>query len=391
MRTSTVANPRRGHAWTLIGSLLGVSGVLASVGCADLIGLEKRDALPGVLDPDTNIVTTEACMEYCDTVLEACTGQHAVYTTRTTCLGVCNALEPGNPDEPSGNTLACRARQAQTALTQDAPDELCPSAGPPGGGVCGDDCESYCSLMKQACPEEYASVADCEQSCAGLTDGGPYNVETYYTGDTLQCRFIHLSTSFSEPNPHCGHAEFVAKAQCIDDATAAGEPSCEAFCRNVAGACSDDFAPYESQAQCMAVCAEWPLGDLDERDELTVGCRQYHAGAALSAPEVHCRHTGPGGDGMCTEDTSAGNCEGYCFLLEAACPDAFAEVGDSLEECQAACQSDFEDDGAAANSNYSVEIALEGGLQCRMLMVSRALAGAEDACGHVLAGDACPD
>ena len=37
-------------------------------------------------------------------------------------------------------------------------------------GMCGDDCESYCNLLEQACPDEYASVADCESSCAGLTD-----------------------------------------------------------------------------------------------------------------------------------------------------------------------------------------------------------------------------
>lgn len=378
--------------WSLsVGWLLGASALGSVVGCAGLIGLEQRTAEDGVLDEETGIITTVACVDYCDTVLEACVGEHAVYTTRTTCLGVCNALDPGDPDEPAGNTLACRHRQAQTALTQEAPDELCPSAGPPGGGVCGDDCEAYCELLEQACPAEYASVTECESSCAGLTDGGAYDVETYYTGDTLQCRFIHLSTAFSAPDPHCGHAEFVAKAQCVDDATAAGEPSCEAFCRNVAGACPGEFATYESQAQCMATCAEWPLGTVDEREELTVGCRQYHAGAALSAPETHCRHTGPGGDGMCTETQAEGNCEGYCFLLEPACPEAFTEAGGSQEACLESCLADFADDGAAPNSNYSVEIALEGGLQCRMLMIQRALGGTATACDHVSAADACPD
>ena len=379
----------RGLPIRLVFTSIALSTLASVVGCADLIGLSKRTAEDGVLDEDTGIVTSEACVDYCDTVLEACTGDFAVYTTRTTCLGVCNALDPGNDDEPFGNTVACRYKQAQGAL--DAPDELCPSAGPPGGGVCGDDCEAYCGLLEQACPDEFATLSDCETSCAALTNEGPYDVTTYYTGDTLQCRFIHLSTSFSEPDPHCGHAEFVAKAQCIDEATGSGDPSCEAFCRNVAGACPDEFATFESEDQCMAVCAQWPLGDVDEREELTVGCRQYHAGAALSAPETHCRHTGPGGDGMCTAETYEGNCEGYCFLLEPACPDAFAEAGGTQEDCQAACQADFEDDGAAANSNYSVEIALEGGLQCRMLMVSRALDGTADACNHVRATDACPD
>jgi len=386
-RPTQASRRRSWHAAS--GLLLLASGVASLVGCAQLIGLEKRTAEPGVLDEETQIVTTVECQAYCDTVLENCRGDHAVYTTRTTCLGVCNALDPGNPDEPFGNTLACRYEQAVAA--EDAPDELCPAAGPPGDGVCGDDCEAYCDLLAQACPDEFAALSDCEDSCAALTDAGPYDVTTYYTGDTLQCRFIHLSTSFSEPDPHCGHAEFVAKAQCVDEATDGGDPSCDSFCRNVAGACPGSFATYESQAQCMATCAEWPVGALDDREELTVGCRQYHAGAALSAPETHCQHTGPGGDGMCSASTAAGNCEGYCLLLEPACATAFDEVGGTQELCQEACLEAFAEDGAAAGSGYSVEQALEGGLQCRMLMLSRALEGTAAACDHVRATDECPE
>ncbi len=360
------------------GLLLALWGFGSLVGCADLIGLQKRTP------PDE-------CAGYCDAVMEACTGEHAVYTTRDTCLGVCAALEPGHASEPTGNTVACRHRQAENAANQDAPDEFCPAAGPAGGEACGDDCEAYCQLLEAACPAEYGAVLDCASTCAGLTDGGPFNVVDFYEGDTLDCRLIHVSAAFPDPESHCSHAKFLSDGFCTNEATDTGEPSCEVFCRNLAGACPGERAPYESQSQCMATCAIWPPGDLAERSALTVACRQYHAGAALADPVTHCHHLGIGGDGSCTSVPAEGNCEGYCLALERACDSAFQEVGGTQEDCRTDCQTAFADDGAAAASGYSVEVALEGGLQCRMLMLSRVLDGDADACNFVRAGDECPE
>jgi hypothetical protein len=372
-------------ALTLVGLFAGL------LGCADLIGLEKRTPLPGVVDEGTGLTTTEECVDYCDTVMAACAADHAVYTTRDTCIRVCGALDPGDPSEPAGNTLACRHRQATNALTQEAPDEFCPAAGPAGAGVCGDDCEVYCQLLEDTCEAEYLAVADCEGSCAALADGGAFNVDEFYDGDNLDCRLIHLSASFAVPATHCGHARYESTLHCTPKAPGSDEPDCQSFCRNVAGACPGDLAMYESEAQCLATCAEWPVGDADDRGTLTVGCREYHSGAALAEPDTHCHHLGPGGDGVCAEVAAEGNCEGYCFLLEAACADAFLVAGGTQELCKAACLVDFAEDGAGPGSGYNLNLAAEGGLACRMLMLSRSLDGNEAACGHVLAADPCPE
>jgi len=370
--------------------LLAAGGALFSlVGCAQIIGAEKRNSLGLVRDEETGLTTTQQCIDYCDEVMAACTADFEVYTTRETCIGTCDALDPGDPNEPAGNTVACRHDQAQAAADQEAPDEFCPSAGPAAGEACGDDCEAYCQLLQAACPDEFTEVEDCVPACAGLTDAGTFNTGDFYTGDTLQCRLIHVSASFDDPAVHCAHAKFDAEALCVNDTNA--EPDCDEFCRNVMAACPGDLVTYESQSQCMATCAEWPVGDVMDRMALTIGCREYHSGAALADADIHCKHTGPGGDGVCTATAAAGNCEGYCFSLERACPDAFIDAGGTQEACLASCLTDFADNGAAASSGYSVVQALAGdSLQCHMLMLSRALDGEPLACDHVRPGNQCP-
>jgi hypothetical protein len=373
------------------------------VGCANLIGLEKRTETDGgaggsgtgggsgsVVDEETGITTTQQCIEYCDDVLAVCIAADMVYTTRETCLGVCGALEPGDENEPIGNTVACRHRQAQNAASLEAPDEFCPAAGPAGGEACGDDCEAYCQLLEAACPDEHDEVLDCVSSCAGLTDGGPFNTVDYYTGDTLDCRLIHVSAAFPDPEAHCQHSKFSAESVCTDIVDT-GEPSCDVFCRNVMSACPGDRLMYESESQCMATCAQWPTGDLADRMVLTQGCRQFHAKSALLEPEVHCHHLGPGGDGVCTAVPAEGNCEGYCFMMAAVCPAEFATFSSDQDTCKTACLEDFAEDGAAVASGYDLILAAEGGLQCRMLNLSRAAEGVAAPCDHVLVSQTCPE
>jgi len=382
---------KRGRSSFSVG-IAALAGIFAGLlGCADLIGLQERTPEDGVVDPDTDLVTTQVCVDYCDTVMAACTADHAVYTTRPICLRVCEGLEEGDPGEPSGNTLACRHRQAKNAQTQEAPDEFCPAAGPAGADVCGGDCEAYCQLLADACPDQFAALADCESACPGLADGGPFNVEDHYDGDTLDCRLIHLSASFVDAPAHCGHSGYESDLHCTNKPPNSEEPDCSSFCRNVAGACPGELAMYESESQCLATCAQWPIGEAADRGALTVGCREYHSGAALAEPMTHCHHLGPGGDGVCTAEGAEGNCEGYCFLLEAACSEAFDASGGNQEDCRTACLEDFADDGAAAGSGYNLTLAEEGGLQCRMLMLSRALDDTPAACDHVLSTDACPE
>ncbi|WP_437675711.1 hypothetical protein [Sorangium sp. So ce131] len=336
---------------------------LSWLGCEVIAGIEDRTFTSPV---------SEQCASYCATVMQSCTGEHQVYSTIETCQGVCALLDPGDPLEPAGNTVACRAHQASLAASTRELAVHCPRSGPGGDGFCGSDCESYCALYAGACSPEIPAQEDCIARCEGLKDAEMFDVIANHDGDTLQCRLVHVSSATVEPAEHCEHARLVPVAPCADPAGTA--PVCEEYCQLVMAACQGDHAVYESTAQCLAVCEALPPGSTDQRTENTVGCRKSHAYSALLDPVTHCTHAGPGGDGHCgssaaPETGSTGDCTAYCTLLEAACKMAFDYDFADLAECELAC-SGLE--GAGPETGYAVVSAEQTALDCRLLHVSRA-------------------
>jgi hypothetical protein len=134
------------------------------------------------------------------------------------------------------------------------------------------------------------------------------------------------------------------------------------------------------------VCAALPPGTNGDRMENTVGCRQWHCYNSLLDPQLHCSHTGPGGDGHCGADetkdagiTDTGNCFAYCLLLGQACGTDFEmKYGGKADSpvAQAAChQACGQLADAPHDSKYKIGAGQLGGntLACRLLHVSRAL------------------
>ncbi|WP_438000313.1 hypothetical protein WMF26_11270 [Sorangium sp. So ce185] len=349
--------------------LLAPPALFGWLGCHAIAGIEDRTYVPPEEEPDPSPVS-EACASYCADVMANCTGENQVYSTLDTCHGVCAALPAGDPLEPVDNTLACRARQAELAGLTDEPAVHCPAAGPGGDGVCGTNCESYCALQAAACSPELPTQEECVAKCAGLRNVEGFDAIENHEGDTLQCRLVHVSSATVDPDEHCDHASLMPVEPCIEPEGT--EPSCEDFCRVVMTSCEDDLAVYDSVEQCLAVCGALPPGGTEDRSENTVGCRQYHAYSALLAPDTHCAHAGPGGDGHCGLDgdsTTTGNCASYCTLLEAACKEAFDEI--FVE--RGACELDCGDvSGAGHDSGYAVASAEGATVACRLLYVSRA-------------------
>jgi hypothetical protein len=370
---------RRG-ARTLISALATVVGV---AGCAAIVGIEDHtyDAGPAV---------SAACTAYCGKVAEACTDTHALYATTATCLGVCAKLEPGDDLEPAGNTVACRKKQAQRAIDTREPGTYCNSAGPGGAPLCADNCVSYCSLLQQTCNKEFGFLPDCPKACAALRDRGDFDLETDGTGDTIQCRLEHVSNANITPATHCPHAAIASSDYCI--APQKDPPDCAEFCRFNAAGCSGDLAAYESNAQCLAVCAALPPGTNGDREENTMGCRHWHTFNALIDPDSHCQHTAPGGDGHCGLDEAGktGNCVAYCILAERACKTiGFDAKYASQAACQLDCSSQPDAFGAKHDSKYNLAAAATGNtLQCRLLHASRALTDVSE-CLSALGLGAC--
>lgn len=336
-------------------ALFAMSAAIVVAGCQSILGIEDRSYEPA----------SQQCIDYCNTVDNNCTGDNQVYAEGT-CLGICAKLAPGNPSEPANDdTVACRARFAEAAAS--APTENCVAAGPGGGGTCGSDCESYCTLLEGICPAEYNIVPDCVAKCAALEDKKTFNVVHDHEGDTVQCRLVHLGAATKDPETHCQHAQFQSTAFCVDDPTAAA--TCDAYCRAVTAACTGKLAQYDSEDQCLMVCAAMTPGTFGDEGGNTVGCRHFHSFNALADPTTHCPHSGLGGDGVCSKD----NCEPYCQVLETACSSEFSTQFKDQFSCQAACQ---QIGGAAAGT---LESSAGAPLRCRLSHLAKALSDPQNA------------
>jgi len=358
--------------------------IVLIAGCQGIVGIEDHVFEAGV-------VTSAACVDYCNVVMSACQTPNAVYSSQATCLGVCALLLPGSPNEAADdNTIACRKRYAVLAKNSE-PSFNCPRAGPGGGGTCGSNCASYCTLIKKACPDQGALLTDCENQCAAFRTVGTFDVVANHEGDTLECRLVHVSSATVEPATHCSHTGVFPTAFCVDDPTAA--PDCNNFCRLELAACTGDLTVYESSTQCKAVCAALPPGTNGDTSQNTVGCRQYHSYNAVLNPSDHCPHTGPGGDAHCGADVmdDDGNCHSYCILLQQACGTDFVLAFPTGQAaCQKDCTSKLDALGAKRDSRYKVSAGLIAGntMSCRLLHVSRALSDATE-CPSALGGGVC--
>ena len=132
--------------------------------------------------------------------------------------------------------------------------------------------------------------------------------------------------------------------------------------------CQDDFAVYESEEQCQALCKHFAIGEnSDTKGQNTLGCRKYHTYNAMNDPVTHCPHLGPGGAGVCG-DPMTGNCDSYCRISKLACGTEFDATFSSDEDCLAQC-AELDPGGKFSVAQAQLEPAALG---CRFLALSRA-------------------
>ncbi len=387
--------------------LLTLAVLMGTAGCTLIAGIEKREddgsnSQFNTVDAETDLPTTELCVEYCDEVMDNCTDEFEVYRSRITCINTCNALPPGEEKEPIGNTVHCRLDRAKAAAS--SASEECASAGPSGGdGACGTSCEAWCHLLESECPRDFDGLWDCPTACSALDKSGGFDIEANYYADTVECRLIHLGAVGDEKQEsvHCGHGRYIPAETCLgpDDE----DPTCSRYCDVVMTNCKTDPDPeapapivYESRDECMAACGALPLGNKSDTTENTVGCRIYHSLNAAGVPANHCPHGGPTGDGHCgtpdpQETGYSGNCESFCYLFSAACSERFEDDGyDSIEACAQECYSDFENDGAKNDVGYRVDSAPQDDtIQCRTYNAVKLLAGETISCDEIALSGTC--
>lgn len=291
------------------------------------------------------------CTDYCTQVEAKCTEPYTVYDRPGACMAVCMQMDPGDSfGGLDGNTVSCRlnrlGQQGFEAATH------CAQVGPGGNGYCGSNCDALCTLRGQACgtvagQAEMLDVVNydiCTHNCEPLPDLKSFNTSRDRTGDSVQCRLVHAAESMVSHAlavEHCYHTQTIPfpgeGVPCSDEETLSKEEDCQKYCKLALGACTNELAVYEDEAQCMSVCRLLDQGRKGDQSDDSVRCRRYHSYSALGTPTEHCTHAGPTGDGHC----GRGNCPGYCRIAKEACPSAFAgqfAAGD-MDECQQRCAS----------------------------------------------------
>lgn len=193
----------------------------------------------------------------------------------------------GAPPEPMTSTTTTTepmttgpVTTSETSATTDAPVEL--------------DCESYCELYEAGCEDfsEYANTAECLSQCAQWPVGEPNQTAS----DSLGCRTYHVTVAGTiDPVVHCPHAGPSGAGVCVDP----NGPQCHSYCDTYFSACVGTLNSYASEDDCMAQCAAWYPGVHHDTTGDSVGCRTFHATAALEDAPVHCPHAGPSGGNVC--------------------------------------------------------------------------------------------
>jgi hypothetical protein len=155
------------------------------------------------------------CAEFCRFNMAGCTGDLTVFESTKQCLAVCMALDPGMNSDREENTMGCRSWHTFNSLID--PGSHCAHTGPGGDGHCGIDtpaatgnCVSYCILAENACGTSFATKygaqgqAACQADCStqpetfGAKHDSKYRIAAAQTGNTLQCRLLHVSRALSD-------------------------------------------------------------------------------------------------------------------------------------------------------------------------------------------------
>ncbi|MFO0726199.1 MAG: hypothetical protein U1E65_20615 [Myxococcota bacterium] len=197
-------------------------------------------------------------------------------------------------------------------------------------------------------------------------------------------RFLSvLSLSLAASFYACGSDSTGADAGTGLDASSGSDSgtaalTCAEYCTKITANCTGANGQYSDNAACLTACAGFPVGAAADTSGNTLGCRTYHAGAAMTAPDVHCVHAGPSGGGACGSP-----CEGFCSVEAVACTGANAQTFYGTgAACVTACTTAFANKMTPA---YASSVVSGDSLSCRLYhatVASKDSASAGVHCAH---------
>jgi hypothetical protein len=158
------------------------------------------------------------CDRYCDSIQESCTGDGQQYVDWIQCNRACALLPEGADGDDHGNSIACRLEYADRSRFAAGVEleSYCRRAGPGGDGVCGSNCDGYCTIMAQTCTgstaplHHFPDIPRCLDECSTIPDemvGYSTNDAVVFDGNHVQCRLFHaVSATTHDVEEHCEHA-----------------------------------------------------------------------------------------------------------------------------------------------------------------------------------------
>jgi hypothetical protein len=153
----------------------------------------------------------DACTKYCTDIMKTCKDANAQYASEANCMESCKALPATGMDGAmQGNTIQCRQYHVGVAGSSAAMADMhCTHAGPGGDGLCGMNCEGFCSIAVATCNAEWKDMASCMDAMTGCPafkdDKNVKYVAPTAAGDTFECRLYHLTVATSDAATHCPH------------------------------------------------------------------------------------------------------------------------------------------------------------------------------------------
>ena len=312
---------------------------------------------------------------YCAGLESNCNGTFGI--NQTACMQAFANIDPGTLADENKNTLGCRMKYLNTS---------CRFAGPTGGGRCGSVLENVCNISTTTCngtvESSYPNYADCVTGLSSIgAQWGSAQGSNADGENSLECRVYHAIVSMKFGATHCGHYNLTSPACPLSSVV---KPNSTTYCQTLQYNCNGTgVTQFGSEAICSATAMGYPTSLTDSAVAIntnTLGCRQYHAQAALSDPTLHCKHAGPSGGGVCGTSSQAwGN------MANKACNDT------SVSLLAVTLGAAIDTVVAPGSAPYSVLEASGNTQACRIYHLSVAAIDPATHCTHgsVIGGGVC--
>lgn len=246
----------------------------------------------------SSVVGQVSLSSFCTELENKCSGTYGV--NASTCATVFANVPLGAVTDEDVHSVGCRLK----FLTVPAFNvtNACRYAGPSGGGRCGSPLVGVCDVATAACTGQptaaYATSAECQTGLTPLANQWGHTQGPAAGGeDSLECRSYHAIASLSLGNSHCAHYNLTSPP-CVGRVV----PNAAYYCQTLQYNCkATNVTQFSGNAECAGTAAVYPTSSSDSAVPIgnnTLGCRSYHAQAALGDTS-HCAHAGPSGGRVC--------------------------------------------------------------------------------------------